>query len=160
MYIYFSVNKVCSYFAARLFLAKELLSLDMAASSAIQVDDSCVLVLLQCRDREWHGNAMAQEAWAWRAAQKCISAGFGVLRVPTQNWDEVKRVNPDWFRPCFRENLDRQQVICTINFVHLVCPLLKKVHEMLQLSDDDNVEYCISLNGSARSGHRQTLLTK
>ena len=125
----------------------------MAASSAMQVETSCALVLLQCRDREWYGDARGEEAWAWRAAQKCINAGFGVLRVPTQNWNEVKRDHPDRFFPCFRSNLNRQHVICTINFIHLVCPLLHKVQEMMQHSADDNVAYCLSLTEHGAAVH-------
>jgi hypothetical protein len=42
------------------------------------------------------------EAWAQEAAQRCIRAGFGVLRVPTQNWADVKREHPEWFQPLFK----------------------------------------------------------
>ena len=54
------------------------------------VDDACILILLQCRDREWFGDADGNEAWALEAAQRCVDNGFAVLRVPTQNWAEVK----------------------------------------------------------------------
>ena len=53
--------------------------------------------------REWHGDMQGNEAWAREAAQRCIRAGFGVLRVATQNWADVKREHPEWFQPLFRE---------------------------------------------------------
>ena len=56
------------------------------------VEESSVLVLIQCRDREWYGDMIGDEDWAWQAAQKCIRAGFGVLRVAIQNWADVKRI--------------------------------------------------------------------
>ena len=106
------------------------------------MEESCVLVLIQCSDREWNGDIHGDEDWAWQAAKKCISAGFGVLHVPTQNWAEVKREHPEWFQPVWRANLDKQHVICTINFIHLLCPMLQEVHNVLQSCDGDNVEHC------------------
>ena len=53
--------------------------------------------------REWHGDMQGNEAWAREAAQRCIRAGFGVLRVATQNWADVKREHPEWFQLLFRE---------------------------------------------------------
>ena len=82
------------------------------------VEESFVLVLIQCRDREWHGDSHGNEKWAWQAALKCLAAGFGVLRVPTRNWSDVKCDHPEWFRPVWRDNLDKQHVMRTINFIH------------------------------------------
>ena len=104
----------------------------------MDVDASCILVLLQCRDREWLGDSQGNEAWAWEAAQRCIGRGFGVLRVPTQNWADVKCEHPEWFLPVFDEKLCEQQIICTINFIHVLCPILEKVHSVLQSCDDDD----------------------
>ena len=106
----------------------------------MDVDASCVLMLLQCRDREWYGDSQGNEAWARVAAQRCIGRGFGVLRVPTQNWADVKCEHPEWFSPVFDENLCEQQVICTINFIHVLCPMLEKVHSVLQ--SEDSVWHC------------------
>jgi hypothetical protein len=107
------------------------------------VDGSCILVLLQCRDREWFGDLHGREAWAWKAAERCLRQGFGVLRVPTQNWADVKREHPEWFSPVLRENETEQQVICTINFIRVLCPMLQEVHRILESCDDeDNVERC------------------
>ena len=107
-------------------------------SAVMAVDASCILVLLQCRDREWYGDKDGNEAWAREASQRCIDQGFGVLRVPTQNWADVKRKHPEWFSPVFDENQCKQQVICTINFIHFLCPMLQKVHSVLQSCDDDD----------------------
>ena len=104
----------------------------------MDVDASCILVLLQCQDIEWFGDSQGNEAWAWEAAQRCIGRGFGVLRVPTQNWADVKRQHPEWFSPVFDEKLCEQQIICTINFTHVLCPILEKVHSVLQSCDDDD----------------------
>jgi hypothetical protein len=105
----------------------------------MEVDDSCLLVLIQCRDREWYGDTQGNEAWAWEAAQRCLCAGFGVLRVATQNWSDVKREHPEWFQPLFREKQCRQEVICTINYIHHLCPALQQVHALLQSCDSGNV---------------------
>ena len=128
-----SIDRLYCYLFAQLFVA-----------TGMAVEESCVLVLIQCRDREWNGDIHGDEDWAWQAAQKCISAGFGVLRVPTRNWSDVKRDHPEWFRPVWRDNLDKQHVICTINFIHLLCPMLQEVHNVLQSCDGDNVQYCQS----------------
>ena len=105
----------------------------------MDVDASCILVLLQCQDFEWFGD----EAWAWEAAQRCIGRGFGILRVPTQNWADVKRQHPEWFSPGFEENECEQQVICTVNFIHVLCPMLQEVHHVLQSCDDEDcVGHC------------------
>ena len=92
------------------------------AVTRMAFDNSCILILLQCRDREWVGDAEGREAWAWEAAEKCLQAGFGVLRVPTQNWAEVKQQHPEWFQPLFEAHSDKQQVICTLNYIHFLCP--------------------------------------
>ena len=73
-------------------------------------EDSCMLVFIQCRDREWWGDNQGREAWAWESAEKCLRAGFGVVRVPTQNWADVKQQHPDWFAPCWDENQNRQHI--------------------------------------------------
>ena len=102
----------------------------------------CILVLLQCRDREWWGiGPKHHEAWAWQAAQRCLKAGFAVLRVKTDDWDVVKSDHPDWFQPCFKKNLNRQHVICTINYIHFLCPALQHVRTVLE-STYANVEKC------------------
>ena len=62
---------------------------------------SCILVFIQCMDREWFGNAEGAEAWAWEAAQKCLSAGVGVVRVRTESWQDVKRHHPGLFLSLF-----------------------------------------------------------
>ena len=54
--------------------------------------------------RERHGDMQGNEAWAWEAAQRCILAGFGVLRVAMQNWADVKREHPEQFQLFFKEN--------------------------------------------------------
>ena len=108
----------------------------------MEVDGSCLLVLIQCRDREWHGDMQGNEAWAQEAAQRCIRAGFGVLRVPTQNWADVKSEHPEWFQPLFKENMCRQEVICTINYIYYLCPALRQVHDVLQSCDSGNVDLC------------------
>ena len=92
--------------------------------------------------REWHGDMQGNEAWAREAAQRCIRAGFGVLRVATQNWADVKREHPEWFQPLFKENQCRQEVICTINYIYYLCPALRQVHDVLQSCDSGNVELC------------------
>jgi len=74
----------------------------------MEISGDCILVLIQCRDREWYGDSEGAEAWARVAAEKCIANGFAVLRVPTENWTDVKRDNPSWFT-------HRQHVICSIN---------------------------------------------
>ena len=108
----------------------------------MDVSEGCLLVLLQCRKREWFGDHLGNEAWAWEAAQRCLHAGFAVLRVATENWADVKQEHPEWFEPLFRENLCRQHVICSINFIHCLIPVLKEVHEVLQQDEEDNVERC------------------
>ena len=108
----------------------------------MEVDESCLLVLIQCRDREWYGDSQGNEAWAWEAAQRCLRVGFGVLRVATQNWADVKRQRPEWFQPLFRENQCRQEVICTLNYIHCLCPVLQQVHDVLQSCGEENVDLC------------------
>ena len=104
--------------------------------------DSCIVILLQCRDREWWGiNNTGREAWAWEAASRCLEAGFAVLRVRTDDWDAVKRQHPEWFRPCFKENCDRQQVICSVNYIRFLCPTLQNARTVLE-SDCGNVAKC------------------
>ena len=82
----------------------------------MDVDASCILVLLQCRDREWNGDNEGNEAWAWEAAQRCIDQYFGVLRVPTQNWADVKRHHPSSLRAASKTN--------ALTFAE-ACPLLR-----------------------------------
>ena len=98
----------------------------------MEPDTTCVLVLIQCRDREWHGDNEGNEARAFEAAQLCLRAGFAVLRVRTQNWSDVKAEKPNWFQPLFQQEHSKQEVICSINYIHFLCPALKKVHGVLQ----------------------------
>ncbi len=108
----------------------------------MELDDSCILVLLQCRDREWWGiGSHHREAWAWEAASRCLKAGFAVLRVRTDDWDVVKSNHPEWFQPCFKEGLNRQHVICTVNYIHFLCPVLHEIRTVLE-SDYANVAKC------------------
>ena len=111
------------------------------------VDSSCILVLLQCRDREWNGNDELKEAWAWEAAQRCVRQGFGVLRVPTENWRDLKRRQPELFTRLFDQKQNKQHVICSINYLHCLCPLLEKVHHTLTKAKGDNV-HTVSENKS------------
>ena len=97
-------------------------------------------MLIQCRDREWNG-IRGREAWAWDAAQKCVSQGFGVLRVPTENWVDLKRQKPELFTRLFDQKQDKQHVICSINYIHFLCPLLYDVHRALVHCDEvDNAQ--------------------
>ena len=70
------------------------------------------------------------EAWAWEAAQRCILAGFGVLRVSIQNWADVKREHPEQFQLFFRENQCRLiNVSHGFTEVHLqVCTVSPSCH--------------------------------
>ena len=106
--------------------------------------DDCILVLLQCRDREWFGDERGEEDWAREAARRCMRQGFGVIRVRTENWKDVKRDHPDWFTPLFNQNFNKQQVICSINYARVLCPVLERVHAALRScdSEEDNVERC------------------
>ena len=108
----------------------------------MEPDTSCVLVLIQCRDREWHGDNEGKEAWAFEAGQRCLDEGFAVLRVRTQNWSDVKKRHPNWFQPLFQQEHSKQEVICSINYIHFLCPVLKKVHGVLQSCATENVEEC------------------
>ena len=75
------------------------------------VDASCILVLIQCRDREWNGNDEFKEAWAREAAQRCLRQGFAVLPVPIENWIDLKRRRPEWFIRLFDQKQDKQQML-------------------------------------------------
>ena len=48
-----SVERLQCYLFAGLFVA-----------TGMAVEESCLLVLIQCRDREWYGDIMGREAWA------------------------------------------------------------------------------------------------
>ena len=111
------------------------------------VDASCILVLIQCRDREWNGNDEFKEAWAREAAQRCLRQGFAVLRVPTENWIDLKRRRPELFTRLFDQKQDKQHVICSINYIYYLCPLLQKVHDALITADGDNVHAVLEDEG-------------
>ena len=34
-------------------------------ATGMAVEESCLLVLIQCCDREWYGGIMGREAWTW-----------------------------------------------------------------------------------------------
>ena len=102
------------------------------------VDELCILILLQCRDREWFGDDNGNEAWARDAAEN----GFAVLRVRTQNWAEVKEQHPEWFKPLFRPEKGKQDVICTLNYIHVLCPLLAEIHDLSKGCPETNIEDC------------------
>ena len=111
----------------------------------MELPDSCIRVLLQCRDRDWFGiGSDHREAWAWEAADRCLEAGFAVLRVRTDNWNTVKADHPEWLQPCFKENLNKQQVICIVNYIHVLCPALQEIQLSLE-ADYANVANCSDL---------------
>ena len=61
-----------------------------------------------------------------------LAQGFAVVRVRTQNWWEVKGEHPEWFAQNVLKELEtEQQLICTLNFIYAVAPLVAKVHELL-----------------------------
>ena len=115
--------------------------------TSMPVDASCILVLIQCRDREWNGNDEFKEAWAREAAQRCLRQGFAVLRVPTENWIDLKRRRPELFTRLFDQKQDKQHVICSINYIYCLCPLLQKVHNALITADGDNVHTVLEDEG-------------
>ena len=105
----------------------------------MEVSNACIMVLIQCRDREWHGDSQGNEAWARVAADKCLANGFAVLRVPTENWVDVKRKHPSWFDPVFKRSCDRQHVICSINYIYSLCPILEEVKFAMETTSANNV---------------------
>ena len=61
-----------------------------------------------------------------------LNQGFGVVRVPTGSWADVKAEHPEWWEaPLFDEAQNRQHVICTINYIHVLCPMVEKVYALL-----------------------------
>ena len=65
-----------------------------------QHHNSCILaqeILTAPSSFVWGGMEVAREA-----AQRCILAGFGVLRVAMQNWADVKREHPEQFQLFFQ----------------------------------------------------------
>ena len=84
-------------------------ALPQSATPGKDDDGSCILVFLQCRDREWEGDDQGKEAWAKEAAQRCLNRGFAVLRVRTESWPAVKKDHPEWFEPCFRRDADNSK---------------------------------------------------
>ena len=132
-------NREDVWFKLRIFLSA---SATYIVVTRMEPDTSCVLVLIQCRDREWHGDNEGKEAWAFEAGQRCLDEGFAVLRVRTQNWSDVKKRHPNWFQPLFQQEHSKQEVICSINYIHFLCPALNKVHSVLQSCGSDNVEEC------------------
>ena len=105
----------------------------------MEIASNCIMVLLQCREREWYGDGEGAEAWARDAAEKCVANGFAVLRVPTENWKDVKKKYPSWFTPVLKPTCNRQQIICSINYIHILCPILEDVADLLQTFPKDNV---------------------
>ena len=105
----------------------------------MDISGDCILVLIQCRDREWNGDSEGAEAWARVAAEKCIANGFAVLRVPAENWADVRRDNPSWFTPVFKPQCNKQHVICSINYIYALCPLFEEVSFILQTLPGENV---------------------
>ena len=119
----------------------------LASAESATPSKSCILVFLQCRHREWHGNDQGEEAWAREAANRCLKQGFAVLRVPTESWDVVRHAHPNWFQPCFDSHLNRQHVICSINYIRVLCPILRKVHALLTSHEPADVKEFLSHNG-------------
>ena len=85
-------------------MAQAAITGDMSSSSTDT--PPTILVFVQCRDREWYGTGGANdnsraEAWAFEAAERMLSQGFGVVRVATGNWADVKREHPEWWQAQF-----------------------------------------------------------
>ena len=92
-----------------------------------------MMVFHQCREHEW---CLEGDGWGRRAATKLVQQGFVVVRVKTENWWDLKKKKPELFsNNLFNNNLDRQQVICTINIHHVVLPLMDRVVRLVGLVD-------------------------
>ena len=48
-------------------------------SYRMAINESCIVVLIQCRDRDMYGDFVCREDSAWQAAEKCVRAGFTVF---------------------------------------------------------------------------------
>ena len=106
-------------------------------SYRMAINESCIVILIQCRDRDMWDDFFCREDWAWQTTKKCVGAGFAVLRVPTQNWADVKSEHTEWFEPLWKSQVDKQQVTCTINYIHVLCPMLQRLNAVLQFCGGD-----------------------
>jgi hypothetical protein len=84
-----------------------------------------MLVFHQCMDHEWI-------AWGHESAKELAAQGFGVIRVPTRRWRELKESDVHTFRNPLKENETNQEMICTIMVREVTVPPIDSVTETLR----------------------------
>jgi hypothetical protein len=84
-----------------------------------------LLVFHQCMDLEWL-------AWGRASAEAFAALGFGVVRVRTCPWRELKEADPVASRNPYKEEQAEQQMICTIMMRDVTVPTIAEIAEFLQ----------------------------
>ena len=101
-----------------------------------------MLLLHQCMEHEW-------AAWGRDSAAEMAAAGVVVMRVFTDRWQDMKILVPSAFENVYKASEHEQQMICTVNYIHRVLPILPE----LQVALEEDRNFIGYLKRSEQAGY-------